>query len=213
MNKQNQASGNGSRSAVRSQTKTHQSRVAALPRKLPEGWVDRYIAKEFKVVALREYPISGDLLLCDAPEKAAEYWRLNIAINPYFNSECECLAVLILNTRNDVKGHYIVSIGTQDRTVAHAREVFRTAIIASGAAIVLMHNHPSGDSTPSEDDINITRDMIRAGLILHIEVLDHVIMGQPTPPRPKDYTSLRALGYFNAMPELEAELQGLGRAA
>jgi DNA repair protein RadC len=73
----------------------------------------------------------------------------------------------------------------------HAREVFRTAAIIAGAsAIVLMHNHPSGEPQPSEADIKVTRDLIRAGQLLKIEVLDHVIVGKPS------HSSLRELGYF-----------------
>jgi len=60
----------------------------------------------------------------------------------------------------------------------------------------LVHNHPSGDPTPSEADIKVTRDLIRAGQLLKIEVLDHVILGRATVDRPKDFSSLRELGYF-----------------
>jgi DNA repair protein RadC len=62
--------------------------------------------------------------------------------------------------------------------------------------VVLAHNHPSGDPTPSEADIKVTRDLIRAGQLLKIDVLDHVIIGCPTPERSKDYVSLRELGHF-----------------
>jgi proteasome lid subunit RPN8/RPN11 len=196
MKNRSQVRRNGSGVAASSQTKTNQSRAAALPRKLPDDWAEQFIAKEFKVVALRECPTSKDLLVCDTPEKAAEYWRLNVATHPYFNSECECFVVLILDARRHVKGHQLVSIGTMDTVLVHPREVFRTAIVASAAAIILMHNHPSGESTPSEADIRITRELIRAGQLLRIEVLDHVIAGQATPQRPKDYMSLRELGYF-----------------
>lgn len=147
-------------------------------------------AKEYKVVALRECPLPESMAMCDTPQKAAEYWRMNIATNPYFNPECECFTVLLLNTRRRVKGHQLVSIGTLDTILVHAREVFRGAIIAAAAAVVVMHNHPSGDSTPSEADIKVTRDLIRAGQLLKIDVLDHVIMGNP------NHTSLRELGYF-----------------
>jgi len=61
---------------------------------------------------------------------------------------------------------------------------------------VLAHNHPSGDPTPSEADIKVTRDLIRAGQLLKIELLDHVILGRKTAERPKDYASLRELGFF-----------------
>jgi DNA repair protein RadC len=76
-----------------------------------------------------------------------------------------------------------------DTILCHPREVFRLAIMASAAAIIIAHNHPSGESTPSEADIKITRDLIRAGQLLKIEVLDHII-GNPS------HTSLRNLGYF-----------------
>ncbi len=147
-------------------------------------------AKEYKVVALRECPLPEDMQLCDEPQKAADYWRLHVQTIPYFNPDCECLAVLMLNTRRRVKGHQLVSIGTLDTILVHAREVFRAAIIVGCAAIVIMHNHPSGEPTPSEADIKVTRDLIRAGQLLKIDVLDHVIVGRDR------HSSLRELGYF-----------------
>jgi DNA repair protein RadC len=148
---------------------------------------------EYKVTALRECPTPDALQLCDTPDKAAEYWKRHIAEgNPYFNPECECLAVLLLNTRRRVKGHYLVSIGTQDCLLIHPREIFRLAIIIAANALLVMHNHPSGDATPSEADIRATRDLIRAGQLLKMEVLDHLIVGTG------NFCSLRALGYFHA---------------
>jgi len=148
------------------------------------------MAKEYKVIALRECPLPDSLRECDTPEKAAEYWRLHVATNPYFNPECECFVVLLLNTRRKVKGHQLVTIGTLDTLLIHAREVFRAAVIAAASAILLMHNHPSGDPTPSEADIKVTRDLIRAGQLMNIQVIDHVIVGNP------NHVSLRTLGYF-----------------
>lgn len=148
---------------------------------------------EYKVTALRECPTPEHLQLCDTPDKAADYWRLHVATNPYFNPECECLAVLLLNTRRRVKGHQLLSIGTQDTLLVGPREVFRLAIITAASGLVLMHNHPSGDSSPSEADIKVTRDLIRAGQLLKMELVDHVIMGAGN-----NHTSLRSLGYFYA---------------
>jgi DNA repair protein RadC len=145
---------------------------------------------EFKVTPLRECPTPESLQLCDTPQKVADYWRLHIPAHPYFAVECECFVVLVLNTRRRVKGHYLVSIGTQDTVLVHPREVFRLAIMTSAAALVLTHNHPSGEATPSEADIRITRDLIRAGQLLKIEVLDHVVIGNPL------HSSLRELGHF-----------------
>lgn len=139
---------------------------------------------------LRECPVPESLQPCETPEKAVDYWQQHIATHPYFNPECECLAVLLVNTRRRIKGHQIVSIGTQDTILIHAREVFRLAIMTAANAVLLMHNHPSGESSPSEADIKVTRDLIRAGQLLKIEVLDHVVVGNG------NFSSLRSLGYF-----------------
>jgi antirestriction protein ArdC len=146
--------------------------------------------QEFKVVALRECPTPEQMMICDTPQKAAEYWEAHISNSDHFNAECECFVVLLLNTRRRIKGHHMVSIGTMDSIFVHPREVFRTAIIASASAIVLAHNHPSGEPQPSEADIKVTRDLIRAGQLVKIEVLDHVIMGKA------NHCSLRELGYI-----------------
>ena len=108
----------------------------------------------------------------------------------------ETFQILLLNTRRRLLRVEEIAHGTLDTILVHPREVFRSAIAANAAAIVLAHNHPSGDPTPSEADIKVTRDLIRAGQLLKIDVVDHVIIGRATPDRPKDYVSLRELGYF-----------------
>lgn len=108
----------------------------------------------------------------------------------------ETFQILMLNTRRRLIRVEQVSQGTLDTILVHPREVFNSAIAARAAAIVLVHNHPSGDPTPSEADIKVTRELIRAGQLLKIEVLDHVILGQSTADRSKDFSSLRELGYF-----------------
>jgi len=110
--------------------------------------------------------------------------------------EVETFQVLLLNTRRRLIRIEQISQGTLDTLLVHAREVFKPAISARAAAIALAHNHPSGDPTPSEADIKVTRDLIRAGQLIKIEVVDHVILGRATVDRPKDYSSLRELGYF-----------------
>ena len=112
--------------------------------------------------------------------------------------EVETFQALLLNTRRRLIRFHEISQGTLDTILVHPREVFRAAIAANAAAIALVHNHPSGDPAPSEADIKVTRDLIRAGQLLKIDVLDHVIIGRATPERPKDYVSLRELGYFHA---------------
>ena len=130
--------------------------------------------------------------ICDQPERAAEYWRAHVTGHPAYNPDAECFVVLLLNTRRRVKGHVLVATGTLDTILVHPREVFRAAIVAAASAVVIMHNHPSGESQPSEADIKVTRDLIRAGQLLKIEVLDHVIVGA------NRHTSLKELGYFNS---------------
>ncbi|HVV00263.1 MAG TPA: DNA repair protein RadC [Verrucomicrobiae bacterium] len=110
----------------------------------------------------------------------------------------ECFHVVLLNTRRRLIRVEQITQGTLDTLLVHPREVFRTAILANAAAVVLAHNHPSGDPTPSEADVRVTRDLIRAGQLLKIDVLDHVILGLPTQDQPRDYVSLRELGYFYA---------------
>jgi DNA repair protein RadC len=129
--------------------------------------------------------------LLDTPEAVASLMREDARLR-----RVESFQILLLNTRRRLIRVAEISDGTLDTLLVHPREVFEKAISASAAAIVLLHNHPSGDPTPSEADIKVTRDLIRAGQLLKIEVLDHVIIGRATQERPKDYVSLRELGYF-----------------
>lgn len=147
-------------------------------------------AYEYRITPLRETPCPESTLLCDTPDKAAEYWRVTIPGTQYFDPERESFVVLLLNTRRKIKAHQFLTIGTHDTILVHPVPVFRLAVMTSAAAVILMHNHPSGDPTPSESDIKVTRDLIRAGQVLKIDVLDHVIMGA------QKHVSLRELGYF-----------------
>src|SRR5206468_1413405 len=129
--------------------------------------------------------------ILDTPDRIAELLREDNRVY-----EVEHFQVVLLNTRRRLIAIAKVSQGTLDTILVHPREVFKSAISSNAAAIVLVHNHPSGDPTPSEADIKVTRDLIRAGQLLKIEVLDHVILGRATNERPKDFASLRELGYF-----------------
>jgi len=127
----------------------------------------------------------------DSPERVADLLRED---NRFF--DVEHLQILLLNTRKKLIRIEKISQGTLDSILVHPREVFKFAITANAASVVLAHNHPSGDPTPSEQDIKVTRDLIRAGQLLKIDVIDHVIMGKATEGRARDYVSLRELGYF-----------------
>lgn len=127
----------------------------------------------------------------DTPEAVVKVMREECRLKT-----TEQFQVLLLNTRRRLMQVIKIADGTLDTLLVHPREVFKPAIAAGAAAVVLSHNHPSGDPSPSEADIKVTRDLIRAGQLLKIEVLDHVIIGHATRERPKDYASLRELGYF-----------------
>lgn len=129
----------------------------------------------------------------DHPEAVAALLR-----DEAISYRVERLHVLLLNTRRRLLRVETVAEGLLDQILVHAREVFRPAISANAHAIILAHNHPSGDPTPSEADIRVTRDLIRAGRLLKIEVLDHIVLGRRTTERSHDYCSLRELGYFNS---------------
>jgi DNA repair protein RadC len=151
-------------------------------------------AAEFKLMRLRELPMAQPLV--DTPERAYEFHREHVQPAPWYDTDKEAFVALFLDTRRRICGFALIALGSLDTVCVHAREVFRPAIIHGTSAIIMMHNHPSGDPTPSEADIRVTRDLIRAGQLLKIEVLDHVIAGRQTPERSQGYVSLRELGYF-----------------
>ncbi len=135
--------------------------------------------------------IRGEDPLLDTPLSIAEALREEFRL-----LHVETFKVVLLNTRRRLIRVEKISDGTLDTILVHPREVFRSAIVANAAAIVIVHNHPSGDPAPSEADIKVTRDLIRAGQLLKIEVIDHVILGRATEQRTQDWASLRELGYF-----------------
>lgn len=85
--------------------------------------------------------------------------------------------VLLLNTQHAVTKELVITVGTLDTSVVHPREVFRAAVLESAAALILVHNHPSGDPTPSPEDRSVTTQLVTAGRTLGIPVLDHVVIG------------------------------------
>lgn len=150
-------------------------------------------AAEFKLLRLRELPVATPTL--DNPEAASAFWNEHVTKSAWYDGEKECLVVLFLNARRKITGFSLVAMGTLDTILAHPREVFRAAVVANASAVIMMHNHPSGDPTPSEADVKVTRDMIRAGQLLKVDVCDHVVVGS-TQVNPKGYSSMRELGYF-----------------
>jgi len=102
----------------------------------------------------------------------------------------EHFLALLLDTRSHLIKCPEVSVGSLDTSIVHPREVFKEAISASAATVIFTHNHPSGDPTPSEDDIELTKRLVQAGEIMGIEVLDHIIIGN------NQFLSLKREGLF-----------------
>ncbi len=102
----------------------------------------------------------------------------------------EHFLALLLDTRNHVFKISEISIGSLDTNIVHPREVFKEAIAASASSVIFVHNHPSGDCTPSTDDIELTRRLFQAGKIIGIDVLDHIILSDHT------HLSLKKEGLF-----------------
>jgi DNA repair protein RadC len=110
-------------------------------------------------------------------------------LRPLFDGQDrECGVLLALDTRHRVIATTVVSIGTAAHTFLAPREVFRDALLSGASAIVVAHNHPSGDADPSDDDRRITRRLADAGATMGIELLDHLVLGDP------GWTSMNRLG-------------------
>lgn len=128
-----------------------------------------------KVVRAGEPQLS---MRVDTPQLARRYWRDVITRQPWFDDLKEHIIVLLLSTRYAVEDYYLVSIGSLNESIAHPREIFRAAIASGSFAIIVMHNHPSGDPSPSNSDSHLTKRIRDAAEILQINLLDHVIIGR-----------------------------------
>jgi DNA repair protein RadC len=131
----------------------------------------------------------GEAPMMETPDQIADLLR-----EEYRQCTVETFKVVLLNRRNRLIRVESISQGTVDTLLVHPREVFRLAIAANASSVVLAHNHPSGDPTPSSADLSATNDLIRAGHVLKIEVMDHVIIGARTEGRARDYFSIRQSG-------------------
>ncbi|HOJ09537.1 MAG TPA: JAB domain-containing protein [Clostridiales bacterium] len=108
------------------------------------------------------------------------------------NSTVEKFGIITLTVKNKIAGVHIISVGNLNSSIVHPREIFQQAILNNASAIILFHNHPSGDPTESTEDIEITKRLIEAGDILGIKVIDHIIVGEDN-----KYISFKAKGICN----------------
>lgn len=106
-------------------------------------------------------------------------------------SDREQFFVICMNIKNEPTAIHTVSVGSLDASIVHPREVFKTAILANSASVIVAHNHPSGDPTPSQPDLEVTKRLQEAGELLGITVLDHIIVGTEGA-----YVSLKEGGYM-----------------
>jgi DNA repair protein RadC len=131
--------------------------------------------------------VRRDRLQIVTPRDVAE-----LLVPQYGTRPVEQFGVVLLDTKHRVLRTTLLSVGTLDASIVHPREVFRAAASAGAAALMLFHNHPSGDPTPSDDDIALTKRLVRAGELMGITVLDHVIIAESR------FYSLRERGDLNS---------------
>lgn len=124
-----------------------------------------------KIQMLREKNMMVENKNISSPKDVAE-----IMFDYLQYADREHLVVITLNTKNDINSISTVSIGSLQSSIAHSREIFKTAILSNAASIILCHNHPSGDPSFSKDDILISKRIKECGDILGIKVLDHIVI-------------------------------------
>jgi DNA repair protein RadC len=120
-----------------------------------------------------------------SPEDGADY-----VMEELRNLNQEHFVVLFLNTKNQIIHRQTIFIGSLNASIVHPREVFREAVKRSAASIIVAHNHPSGDPTPSQEDIHVTRRLAESGKMIGIELLDHLVIGD------RKFVSLKEKGYL-----------------
>jgi|CXWL01.1.fsa_nt_gi DNA repair protein RadC len=143
------------------------------------------VVSGYTVAAIRRRRRTTPAPRVDGPEDVSKLLRPLLR-----DADREHFYVVLLSTKNHVLAVELVSVGSLSASIVHPREVFKPAILVSAAAIVVSHNHPSNDVTPSPEDIEFTRRLAQAGELLGIRVLDHVIVCE------NSFVSLREAGHF-----------------
>ena len=122
-----------------------------------------------------------------SPEDVVSYYNMQLKYH-----QKECLVLVILDSKNRILTDVTLSVGSMHASIADPREIFLAALKKNGSSVLLLHNHPSGDPTPSKEDILTTKRISKAGSLLGIELQDHIILGQ------NSYISLKAEGYLKS---------------
>lgn len=126
----------------------------------------------YKVQLVRESSLSVQQKEINSPDIAYEIFEKYMV-----GLDREHFVVMMLDTKHKVIGIHTVSIGSLNSSIVHPREVFKPAILSNANSVILAHNHPSGNTSPSPEDIAVTKNLVHAGEVLKIEVLDHIIIG------------------------------------
>ena len=133
----------------------------------------------------------GEQIILNTPALVADYLRSGIELHPMQES----FWVIVLDRKNHPLGRHMVSLGTLTGTMVHPREILRIAILGAASAIIVAHNHPSGDPAPSSADVSATRQLREACKAMDIPFLDHVIVGDAkADPRGEGFYSFRQAG-------------------
>ncbi len=148
-----------------------------------------YTMPEYRLSVVREVTQNS---MCDNPEKVYNAWKAGVETASWYSPLQEQCVVFMVNTKRKIIGFKLTSMGTLDSALIEPRDVFVPALLAGAKAIILTHNHPSGDSIPSDADVRVTKHMIEVGKLLKIDLLDHIIIGKGEKP----WCSLRELGLF-----------------
>lgn len=130
--------------------------------------------KKFSLRLVKEQEVEYRVGAITDPEKIDKLGRDVLELDQMTE---ECFCIVAMDTKLNVIGTFEVSRGTVSASLVHPREVFKRALLCNASAIILLHNHPSGDPTPSNADIEVTIRLQEAGEILGVDVLDHIIIG------------------------------------
>ena len=131
-----------------------------------------YKIPDYKVMLIKDSSVPSNKKCIGSPVDVVNVFQTYLE-----GADREHFCVAMLDRKGNLLGLNTISIGSISSSIVHPREVFKPAIIIGASSIILCHNHPSGDTTPSNEDIAITRKLIEGGKILNIEILDHVIIG------------------------------------
>ncbi len=146
------------------------------------------VAKRINIVSIKMVKESSFLYqtrTISSPKDAYEMIRDQLK-----DLDREQFIIACLNTKNEPTNISVVAVGSLNKAIVHPREVFKTAILSNAANVIAFHNHPSGDTEPSQQDIQLTNRLYEAGELLGIKLLDHLIIGDGT------FTSLKEKGYL-----------------